>query len=273
MRRILFLGFIFISLVKSLIINSCINNNEIALTFDDGPSIKTTKKLLDVLDTLEVKSTFHVVTKHFGYPEVQNLMKDIILRGHVLGYRLEAEWAMQNVSTSGIQGAVENRLEMIKLATGKKPKFIRTSYNATEIIKNALIASGLIVTIPNFESYDYKNTFSIQEMIARFDELDYRSFITVQREFAQDLIQSTVDFVSHLRSRGFKIVTLQQCTGIDEIYSDEKSIAPLNLPVSPLETTHLMNESNVESDAEKISWSNSIIVWIISGILLLITSL
>ena len=210
--------------VNSLIINKCVSEKEVALTFEDGPSIKTTKKLLDLLDSLNVKATFHVVTKHSNYDQVPKLISEIIDRGHVLGYRLEAEWTMQDVTKEGIQGAVDYRLEMIKKACGKKPKFVRTSYNSTELVKNALLDSNLILTVPNFESYDYKDGFSVEYMLNRFDSLSLGSVITVQREFADNLFETTKVFVDHLRSKNYKIVTLQECTGIEEIYSNEKGI-------------------------------------------------
>jgi peptidoglycan/xylan/chitin deacetylase (PgdA/CDA1 family) len=209
---------------SSLIINKCVSDRQVALTFEDGPSIKTTRKLLDLLDSLDTKATFHVVTKHSNYDQVPKLMSEIISRGHVLGYRLEAEWTLQDVTKQGIQGAVDYRLEMIKKACGKKPKFVRTSYNATELVKNALIDSNLILTVPNFESYDYKEGFSVESMLDRFDSLSLGSVITVQREFADKLFETTKDFVYHLRSKNYKIVTLQECTGIEEIYSNEKAI-------------------------------------------------
>jgi peptidoglycan/xylan/chitin deacetylase (PgdA/CDA1 family) len=209
---------------SSLIINKCVSDRQVALTFEDGPSIKTTRKLLDLLDSLDTKATFHVVTKHSNYDQVPKLMSEIISRGHVLGYRLEAEWTLQDVTKQGIQGAVDYRLEMIKKACGKKPKFVRTSYNATELVKNALIDSNLILTVPNFESYDYKEGFSVEYMLDRFDSLSLGSVITVQREFADKLFETTKDFVYHLRSKNYKIVTLQECTGIEEIYSNEKAI-------------------------------------------------
>jgi peptidoglycan/xylan/chitin deacetylase (PgdA/CDA1 family) len=210
--------------VNSLIINKCVSDRQVALTFEDGPSIKTTRKLLDLLDSLDTKATFHVVTKHSNYDQVPKLMSEIISRGHVLGYRLEAEWTLQDVTKEGIQGAVDYRLEMIKKACGKKPKFVRTSYNATELVKNALIDSNLILTVPNFESYDYKEGFSVEYMLDRFDSLSLGSVISVQREFADKLFETTKAFVDHLRSKNYKIVTLQECTGIEEIYSNEKAI-------------------------------------------------
>lgn len=241
-----------LAIANALIINKCIRDKDVALTFEDGPSIKTTKQLLDLLDSLDVKATFHVVTKHFDYSQVKSLMADIIDRGHVLGYRLEAEWTMQDVSSEGIQGAVDYRLEMIKKACGKKPKFVRTSYNATDVVKNSLIASGLIVTVPNFESYDYKNDFNVKSMLNRFDSLSLGSVITVQREFSDNLFETTKTFVEHLRSKGYNIVTLQQCTGIDQIYFDSKEISPFKTYDIPDENISKIQETT-SSFASKLS--------------------
>lgn len=224
----------------AIIITKCINDKNVALTFDDGPSIKTTNKLLDLLESYGVKGTFHVVTKHFNYPEVQNIMKEIISRGHVLGYRVEAEWELVDVSKEGVQGAVEYRLEMIKKASGKKPKFVRTSYNATDLVKDSLVASGLIVTVPNFETYDYKSDFSTDSMINSFESTPLRSVISVQREFSSDLFETTAKFIDYLNVNNFKIVTLQECTGIDEIYFDEKPISPFK-PIKNDEVTEVEN--------------------------------
>ena len=237
---IIFSTIIVSSIINGLIITKCINDKDVALTFEDGPSIKSTKRLLDVLDSLNVRATFHVVTKHFNYPEVQSLIIEIVSRNHVLGYRLEAEWTMEGVSAEGVQGAVDYRLEKIKNICGKKPKFIRTSYNASEVVKNSLIASGLIVTVPNFETFDYKSNFDIFEMISRFDSLSLKSAISVQREFSDNLFETTKLFIDHLRLNGYKIVTLQECTGIQEIYSNEKAIPPYKI-----QTQNEIPENNI----------------------------
>ena len=57
--------------------------NNVALTFDDGPSDFTTVKILDLLDQYNVKATFFVT----GVNAVQfpGLIHDIIRRGHSVG--------------------------------------------------------------------------------------------------------------------------------------------------------------------------------------------
>ena len=52
------------------------------LTFDDGPSHQTLK-ILDILDTYEVKATFFVIGK--SDEESKRIMKEIVDRGHAIG--------------------------------------------------------------------------------------------------------------------------------------------------------------------------------------------
>lgn len=61
----------------------CTGKNHVALTFDDGPSECTTRKILDLLDRHSVKATFFVS----GINAVQfpDLIDEIIRRGHSIG--------------------------------------------------------------------------------------------------------------------------------------------------------------------------------------------
>ena len=61
----------------------CTGKNNVALTFDDGPSPLTTGKILDLLDRYSVKATFFVSgVNAMQYPE---LILEIIRRGHGIG--------------------------------------------------------------------------------------------------------------------------------------------------------------------------------------------
>ena len=62
--------------------NDCYENR-IAITFDDGPSGKYTKKLLDGLKKRKVKATFFLIGENVKrYPEIVKRMKK---EGHLIG--------------------------------------------------------------------------------------------------------------------------------------------------------------------------------------------
>lgn len=57
--------------------------NQIALTFDDGPSEQVTRKILDLLDTYQARATFFVSgVNTLKHPDI---IKEIIARGHTVG--------------------------------------------------------------------------------------------------------------------------------------------------------------------------------------------
>lgn len=59
------------------------NRKEVALTFDDGPNPYFTQKILNILDSFNVKATFFVIGKRcLEYPEI---LKEIKQRGHLIG--------------------------------------------------------------------------------------------------------------------------------------------------------------------------------------------
>ena len=59
------------------------NKKDIAITFDDGPNPYFTQKILDILDSFNVKATFFVIgRKCLKYPEI---LKEIKQRGHLIG--------------------------------------------------------------------------------------------------------------------------------------------------------------------------------------------
>lgn len=59
------------------------NKKDIATTFDDGPNPYFTQKILDILDSFNIKATFFVIGKRcLEYPEI---LKEIKQRGHLIG--------------------------------------------------------------------------------------------------------------------------------------------------------------------------------------------
>ncbi|MBY6951929.1 polysaccharide deacetylase family protein [Clostridium botulinum] len=59
------------------------DKKEIYLTFDDGPSDKTTEDILDVLKENDVKATFFIIGKYIEGRE--DVLKRIVKEGHSLG--------------------------------------------------------------------------------------------------------------------------------------------------------------------------------------------
>lgn len=59
------------------------NDNEIMLTFDDGPDERYIYSLMDVLDQFDVKATFFMVAENAK--KNKKVVEDVIKRGHQVG--------------------------------------------------------------------------------------------------------------------------------------------------------------------------------------------
>jgi len=75
-------------------------SGNIYITFDDGPHPKNTPKILDVLDLYNIKATFFMLGHEMeNHPEV---VRDVISRGHTLGYHSYDHLSMKEISVGAI---------------------------------------------------------------------------------------------------------------------------------------------------------------------------
>ncbi len=100
------------------------NINKVVLTFDDGPNPFWTKKILDVLDNYNIKTTFFVLGKWVEkYPDI---VKEIFNRGHLVGNH---SYSHPGEGCADFEKAEEIIFNII----GTHTKFIRPPYNKTAL--------------------------------------------------------------------------------------------------------------------------------------------
>ncbi|PZD94177.1 polysaccharide deacetylase family protein [Paenibacillus sambharensis] len=104
---------------------------EIALTFDDGPDPVYTPMLLDLLQRFDAKATFFVVGANAErHPELLKRMKD---EGHIVGihnYVHKTNWLMR---PSTVKKQIERTSEIIEAATGERPIYYRPPWGIVNL--------------------------------------------------------------------------------------------------------------------------------------------
>lgn len=100
----------------------------IYLTFDDGPTIECTKKILDILQAHDVKATFFCVGENARqHPE---LMDDIISQGHATGNH-----TMRH--RNGFKTSVRDYIEDVKQASSYiQGKLFRPPHGRCNLLQN-----------------------------------------------------------------------------------------------------------------------------------------
>lgn len=109
---------------------------EILLTFDDGPALDKTPKVLDVLDQHHIKAVFFVNGWHFqgdrpAAERSRELLREEIRRGHAVGnHTVHHYFLCGKVYSKRASEEIEENATLIEQATGMRPELYRTPYGA-----------------------------------------------------------------------------------------------------------------------------------------------
>lgn len=120
------------------------NKKDIAITFDDGPNPYFTQKILDILDSFNVKATFFVIGKRcLEYPEI---LKEIKQRGHLIG----------NHTFSHKSGDFEMCNNEIARTIGEISNYVRPPfYDLSFCSKESIYLQDKFIITGDIDSKDY----------------------------------------------------------------------------------------------------------------------
>ena len=131
-------------------------DGQIAISFDAAWGGDKTKKILDILDEYEVKTTFFLVdiwTQRF--PE---LVKEIDARGHEIGNHSTSHPQMSRLSAEKIAAELDTMSDNVYALIGKRPVLFRPPYGD---YNNRLIVTarslGYTPIQWSVDSLDWKN--------------------------------------------------------------------------------------------------------------------
>lgn len=109
---------------------------ELLLTFDDGPALDKTPKVLDLLDKHGYKAVFFVCGAHLqgksaSAEKSRELLREVVRRGHMVGnHTIHHLFLCNKTNESKIVDEVEGNGKLIAEALGQPPYLFRTPYGA-----------------------------------------------------------------------------------------------------------------------------------------------
>lgn len=190
--------------------DSLVSPKLIALSFDDGPNVTTTVKMLDMLEKHEVLGSFFVIGKNIN-DESAVVMKRAFDMGCDIQNHSQTHSAMPELTAQQIKDEIEYTSALVEKYTGVRPAFFRPPYIAVNdvmyknielpficgagcndwepqvtaaqraemVIKNA--ADGQIILLHDFEGND-ATVAALDMIIPALKEQGYR-FVTVPELF------------------------------------------------------------------------------------------
>lgn len=178
----------------------------VALTFDDGPSGKYTRQLLDGLQERQVKATFLLCGYRMkDYPE---LTRRIFDEGHEIGYHGYSHRSMEGMSRRDI--AQELLDSQALLPEGCRPVFLRPPGGLCgDAARQVAEARGLALLSWSVDPRDWatSDTLAVERsVLSGISDGD----IVLLHDMSASSVRAALDIADTLRDQGFTLVTVSQ---------------------------------------------------------------
>lgn len=126
----------------------------IYLTFDDGPAVKYTRQILDLLDRHDAKATFFELGENASaHPD---LTREVIRRGHAVGSHTWDHADMRRLSKTALDHEITTTSATLEKLTGRPVTCLRPPYGALNGQARAAIRrAGLDLQLWNIDPQDW----------------------------------------------------------------------------------------------------------------------
>ncbi len=182
---------------------------KIALTFDDGPNIACTGRLLDGLKKRNVRATFFVIGKNVK--ENPKLTKRIYEEGHMIGNHTYSHIDMSKVSEGKAGKELKKTSRMVHAITGEYPQYMRPPYGVcSQSLEESL---DMILVRWTIDPLDWKteNTDDIvKKVVTKAEEND----IILLHDCYNSSVDAALKIIDILQKKGYEFVT------VDELFLD-----------------------------------------------------
>jgi peptidoglycan-N-acetylglucosamine deacetylase len=194
--------------------------NQVALTFDDGPDIRFTPQVLDVLAKHDVKATFFLIgARAEAHRDITKRIHD---EGHAIGNHTYWHPNLPKEDLERLYWELTENERVIEDITGFKPRLFRSPYGALneEIVKMLGEKDNMVIGW-DVDSLDWKQPGAdiISDNI--LSNVGFGSIILMHDggDWSMDLSgtpQALDKVISKLKEDGTKFVTVPELIGIPE---------------------------------------------------------
>ena len=190
-----------------------LRNKEVVLTFDDGPIVGRTDRVLNTLRSECVKATFFVVgSMARANPK---LLQRIAREGHTIGQHTHNHANLKNTSLASAQRNIESGIHSVRSALGKykhrSSKLFRYPYLARSAALDVILKrKGLLPLSATVMSQDWKSGSGagmVQRVMTRLARTG-RGVILLH-DIQPKTVSALPQLLSRLRQGGYKIVHIR----------------------------------------------------------------
>lgn len=186
------------------------SKKHVALTFDDGPNAKTTKKVLNALEKNKCRATFFLVGSNITKSTGSLLKKEKKL-GCEIGNHSYSHPLLTNMSNSAVKKQFTRTNQKIKKYTGENATVCRTPYGASN--KSILKTAGSPHILWSVDTLDwkYRNT----KRLISYVKGHARDGDVILMHDIHNTTANAVDRIcKELKKKGFETVTVTELAAI-----------------------------------------------------------
>lgn len=185
---------------------------KIAITFDDGPNIEYTEKLLEGLEERNVSATFFLIGKNAE--ENEALVRKIYEEGHMIGNHTYSHLRLEADNYETYKDELLRTNEIIQRITGETPMFCRPPFGAWDSEIEGDIGMIPVLWTVDPRDWDTQNTEEIVQYVVTHAKEN--GIILLHDEYASS-VDAALAIIDELQAKGFVFVT------VDEIVLGESS--------------------------------------------------
>ncbi|KAJ7807005.1 hypothetical protein B0H14DRAFT_1541548 [Mycena olivaceomarginata] len=201
--------------------DACINANEIALTFDDGPYIHL-RSISDQFTAAGAKATFFFNGNNFDCiynPDRIGDIKYAYAAGHMIGSHTWSHADLTTLSTDQIKDGMFRMEEALSRILGVRPAFMRPPFGSTNSnVQSVAFGRGQSLALWDTDTEDADGaTVAFSEGVYnQVATSKPKNALILEHETLATTANTLVPFALNLfKSKGYNLVTMAQCLGVD----------------------------------------------------------
>ncbi|KAJ7089318.1 hypothetical protein B0H15DRAFT_949292 [Mycena belliarum] len=202
---------------------NCINPNDVALTFDDGP-YNYLRSISDQFTAAGAKATFFMNGNNFDCiykPQHVADLKYAYAAGHMMASHSWSHPHLPELSTMQVQDNLFRLEEAFSRILGIKPAFMRPPYGEyNSNVQSISAARGQNLALWDWDTGDASGNTTDQSK-ALYDHVGYATprlsnAIILHHEVKEHTATILVPYaISLFQSRGYNLVTVAECLGVE----------------------------------------------------------
>ncbi|WP_188191673.1 polysaccharide deacetylase family protein [Nonomuraea sp. SYSU D8015] len=183
----------------------------VALTFDDGPG-EHTGRLLDLLDSRDVRATFFVIGQMVAADKGGRIVRRIVEEGHEIGNHSWSHPPLAEMPNDVVRRQLKHTDDLVQRLTGVRMRVMRPPYGSTDDdVAAETRREGLAQILWNVDTLDWRDRVA-STVAKRAGEAKPGSIILLH-----DIHRSTVDavpaMIDTLARKGYTFVTVSELYG------------------------------------------------------------